>query len=231
MRERLTSPSVIGWPLLVSSFGIFLIDGFPFLGSGELSGSLLSRAGVILQSAVIAHVVLAIFLVLARYTWLRLAFSRRRPWVTIGTFFIATLVGDVVYQGSLAAGSDGAYTGASVIGDVIYKTAALVLLAILIADLRDYRQRIAALETQRRSLVATRHEATRLDELERTQVVATIEESLAEARQVVAARPPGEAAEHLTALAADRVRPLSHTLSTTPVAFEAPEATPLPQPG
>jgi uncharacterized membrane protein len=231
MRERLTSPAVIGWPLLVSSFGIFLIDGFPFLGGGELSGSLLARAGVILQSAVIAHVVLAMILVVARYTWLRLRFSRRRPWITIGTFFIATLVSDVVFQGAVAAGSDGTYTGASVISDVIYKTAALVLLAIVIADLKDYRQQIAALETQRRVLVAARHEATRLDALERTHVVATIAESLAEARQVVATRPPHEASRYLATLAADRVRPLSHTLSTTPVAFEAPEVTPLPQPG
>lgn len=231
MRERLTSPGIIGWPLLVSSFGIFLIDGFPFLGGGELSGSLLDRAGLILRSAVVAHVVLTVILVVARYTWLRLTFLRRRPWVTVGTFFIASLVGDVVFQGAVAAGSDGTYIAASVLSNVAYKTAALVLLAVVIADLKDYRQRIAALEAQRRTLVAARHDAARLDELEQAQVTTTIEKSLAAARRVVATEPPDEAAAHLAALAADRVRPLSHELSTTPVAFEAPKVPALTPPG
>jgi signal transduction histidine kinase len=229
--DRLTAPTVIGWPLLVASLSIALADGFPFLGGGELDGSGLDRASVVVQAALVAQIPVVIVLLLARFTLLRLRVARRRPSITVGVFFVAMLIADVVFQGSIAANSDGRYLAASVFDTVIFKTAALAMFAILIVDLDDYRRRVRDLDTTRWRLTAARTEADRRSTAERDGVRTVIDDSLATARSALVENEPGAAADALTTIARSIVRPLSHELATPGDEFAPPPIDPLPTPG
>lgn len=227
---RLTHRRVIGWPLLLGMFAIFVVDGFPFLGGGELDGSSLNRGGVVLQAAVTAWVVTTVVLLIGRFTVLALPVARRRPALTVAWFFVASLIGDVVFQGAIASGSDGRYIAASLFDQVIYKTAALVILALVIASLAEFRSTVRALEQTRNRLLDSRAEAARLEVAERTSVASTLTNSIEVARRAVATQPLHEAVTVLQSITRDLVRPLSHQLATTRTDFTPPAVVPVMRP-
>ena len=213
---------IIGWPLLVTSFVVFLVDTYPFLGGTELDGSGVERAGVVLRASLVAHLVIAGLLLLGRFTWMATRWARRHPSVTIGTFFVAALLGDSVFQGSIAANSDGRYEAGSLVDHVLYDTAALVILAILISELNDYRRQTRRLQHTLGEVTAARHEAARVEQQERASVAHAVAESIAEARSAVGRGDLHQAVEALRSLNADRVRPLSHALASATPDFSPP---------
>jgi signal transduction histidine kinase len=227
---RLTDRRIVGWPLLLGLLVIFLVDGFPFLGGSELDGSNLDRAGLVLQAAAVAWVVAAVALMIGRYTVLALAVARRRPVLTVTWFFVVSLLGDVVFQGVIASGSDGRYIAASLVDQVAYKTAGLVLLALVISSLSDYRSTVRTLEQARHQLLDSRQAAARLEATERLGVASTVTDSIELARQAVATQRPSEALTVLRSATRDLVRPLSHELASASADFTPPPVTPMVRP-
>lgn len=227
---QLTSGRVIGWPLILSSFVIFLVDGFPFLGGAELDGSSFSRAGIVVRAVVLSQIPIALFLSLARFTWLKLGVSRRHPSVTILTFFIAAVIGDAVFQGSIAASSDGRYVAASLLENVLYMTAALSILGVIIVDLNEHRSRIRALAESRRQLEAAHATAAQTEQTERTAVEGAVAKAMSVALSGLEGDDAVAAADALRSVNRRVIRPLSHDLATKSSDFVAPGEVALPTP-
>lgn len=228
--KRLVSPTVIGWPLLIGAFVVFAIDGFPFLGGADLTGSRLEQGGLVLQAAAIAQLPLAAVLFAGRFTWLRAGFSRRHPSVTVLTFFVATLVADAVFQAVLAAGSDDTYVAASLIDHVLYKTAALCLIAALLVDVDDYRNHVRSLERSRQQLTLARSQAAQAERAQHREVDEIISHTVVAARAALSTQNAQHASQTLRDLATGVVRPLGHSLATDTSSLDTPQVEAPPRP-
>lgn len=226
--NNLTQPHAFGWPLVVASTLVFVVDGFPFLGGNDLSGSRFDRAGIVLVGAMLAQIPIVIVLTMGRFTWLRSRFSKRHPSVAVITLFFATLLADSVFQSHIVANSDSDNLASSLLDQVLFKTAALVFFAILIVDLNEFRANSRALNKTRAVLTASLRRAEQTMEAERRHTSTIVEQSMFIARDELSNSDLHQAGMVLRQIATDIVRPLSHELMTSDVEFELPEVPALP---
>ncbi len=227
--RKLTAPEAFGWPLLIASTILFIIDAFPFLGSGDLAGSGFKRTEIVFQAALLAQLPIIMILGLARLTWLRLRFSCRHPMIALVTLFVATLFADVVFQGHIAASSNGRYLAKSVFDQVLYKTAALAFFTILIVDLNDFRNRLSALKRTQLTLAASARIAKESMTEERSRVNRIIERSMTLARSGLSNSNLADTGHELRNIASEIVRPLSLELMQNQANFAPPEVPKVPR--
>ena len=216
--RRLADPSFVSWPLFWVSLVIFTLDGLPtFLGGGPQSLSQASSPQTLVTSVVASQAGLFATLLAARWTVLRVPWSRRHPAVAVWTIVIGTLVGHILTVISTSQDS-GTQRNAN-LEFVLYRSTALVVMAAMLTAIHDHRALLASLNATRASLTAARDAGM-------MRLNTEIEGVRAEADRVIRAAfdalrlPTADAVTRLQEASDEALRPLSHSLADRPPPVE-----------
>lgn len=148
---RLVDPHATGWRVWLVSYALFLLDDLPFFWADRAEGwpGIDALATAYLLTTV-AHLALVLVLLLARLTWLRLPSAARWPAVTVWTFIVGSVVSSVVESiaGALAASEAMLLS----LDGLVYRTVALVVIAVAVATLAEQRRALEVLMRRRAEL-------------------------------------------------------------------------------
>lgn len=221
--QRIATPQVISWPLLWISTAVLLVDDVrQVVGSGSAARDWPAALAPAVLGTLLGQAIAFALLLLARATWLRRAWARRHPMVTVWTFIVAAFVAQIVVGlvplRDVAPGLD----------RILVQAAALTIVAIIVMAVHQHRQAMKALATARAGLLLAVDEGQRRLDYQRTEVTAQVDAVLTETLAAL-----DQAGDDLPATlvraSEEALRPLSHELARPeqPFSVEAPES---PQP-
>ena len=221
--QRIATPQVISWPLLWISTAVLLADDVrQVVISRTATQEWPAALGPAMVSTLLGQAIAFALLLLARASWLRSAWARRHPMVTVWTFILAALIAQIavgfVPLREVAPGLD----------RILVQAAALTIVALIVMAVRDHRQALSALTSTRAALLVAVDEGRQRLDYQRTEVTAQVDavitETLAALEQTGDDLPAA-----LVRASEETLRPLSHELARPeePFAVEAPES---PQP-
>lgn len=206
---KIADPTVIGLPLILTSTFIAMVD--------QTSAFLGAEPGLTLRSIFFGQVTIALFLSLARFTWLNL--GRSRPGLMISTIAISQIVGQQVASSSLPELSEAYVAG---FDRAMFQTVALVFAAWLIASAKEHRNNLENLENRQSNLMMARNLGQARLQSERDEVIRQVNDVLDKAVEPLKGDVTGLERDIVTCLnraSEDALRPLSHQLAKTTEPF------------
>ena len=216
--DRIGGPNALSWPVVITGYVftwlVFLFD-LPSPGMPE--------QGVRMVYLTIAQLLMIVVLRGARMTVLRDTASRSRPWATMATYALASVVvtatlGYLIKDRPVALPAHNTFGYAS---NAAATFVVLVIAAIAADAFAQHRRQQDVLSEDRMRLEHVRAVVSKAIAERQEVTVTRISEQLTEAVSQLEEDSPQEAVDTLRWAAQDLVRPLSHDLATKSVPFTA----------
>lgn len=200
---KIAEPKVIGLPLILSSIFIAFVD--------QTSAFFGAEPGLTLRSILLGEVIIAAFLFLARFTWLR--FTRTRPAVMMSTIVMSQIIGQTAASSSLPQLSDAYVSG---FNHALFQTGAVLFAAWLIASVKEHQSNLQNLESRQANLLMAKNLGQARLESEREEAIHQVDQILDETLARLNEYSPGLESDVVSLLnraSEDALRPLSHRLA------------------
>lgn len=224
----IADPASIGWAMVGAFALVLLVDQAVGIGGQGNHGS----TGWNVLSVIATSALTFTLLWLAKLTYLRRSFACRHVAVMVVTMFLCVLAGTVIASALITSLSGPSDAEASPIGldRMLFGTILLVSLSRGIGLLRAYRTAFTDLQAVQQQLTVAAAASENALRAERDHVIAPIVAVLRRLRDSLPHLSAEDAAVRMREVAANIVRPVSHTLiaTTTPVALPKPASVPRP---
>lgn len=211
--ERIANPRVISWPLLLISTLVLIADDVRqavvnVIPSRDVPGTLLTFVGITVAGQILAFGVL----LLARTTWLKSAWARCHPTVTVATFVLASAAAQAVVAMAVPR------SAASDVDRTLLQAISFTVVAIVVAATSEHRTLMRDLSAAQVGLsVAVEQGRTQLSN-ERSLVGEQVDVIVADALRALDG-PIDDLPRTLLQASEETLRPLSHRLEAADVEF------------
>jgi signal transduction histidine kinase len=212
--RKINDSSLIGLTLFGWSFIAWPLGYLPYLYLPELTPIPISGTGLLLGMA-LGNLTFILFLLFAKFSYLRANYPKRHPWVMVVTLILGSILGEAAAVQTVSSLGFATMINLEM---ALARVVVLIAIAYAIQSLRLYRSELAQLAETRLSLAAASEAGKSSLALERESLSKKLH-GIADSTIRKIVRSPEEAVSTLTKASEEVIRPIAYELSNRESGF------------